>query len=144
MIEVAQVVSINPWAVLVAAAAAFGLGAVWYSPTLFGKEWQSMMMASVKGMTEKKMRQGATAAYIGSFFVYLVTAYVLAYFIGLLESASVVEGLVVASWAALGFVVTFSLSDALFNDTRKKLWAINTGYKVASLLVMGAIIGAWK
>lgn len=144
MIEVAQVVDINPWAVLVATLVAFGLGAIWYAPALFGNEWKRMHLATYKGVTEKKMREGATSAYLASFFTYLVMAYVLSYFIGLLETATVLEGLVVASWAALGFVVTLSLSDAIFTNERKKLWAINTGYKVASILAMGAIIGAWK
>ncbi len=143
MVELAQVVDINLWAVLVAALAMMALGAVWYSPVLFGKQWQTMVMAWTK-MKEKDFKEGANIAYLGSSLAYLVMAYVLAYLLGLLEATSWQEGVTVAGWIALGFLVTRSLTFSLFHDVRKKLWAINTGYDVVGLLMMGAIIGGWQ
>ena len=143
MVELAQVVDINLWAVLVAALAMMALGAAWYSPMLFGKQWQTMVMAWTK-MKDKDFREGAAVAYIGSALAYLVMAYVLAYIMGLLEATSWQEGVTVAAWIGLGFMVTRGLTFGLYHNMRKKLWAITTGYDVVGLLVMGAIIGGWQ
>ncbi|MBI3983935.1 DUF1761 domain-containing protein [Candidatus Microgenomates bacterium] len=143
MVEVAQVVDVNLAAVGVAAVAKWALGAVWYSPVLFGKQWQGLITASHK-LTTKDMKQGAATAFVGSFFSYLVMAYVLAYFMGLLNVTGWVEGVVVGGWVALGFMVTLSLSNALYEGTRKKLWGINISYTVLGMLLMGAILGFWQ
>lgn len=142
-LEVAQSVDINLWAVLVATVAAFAVGAVWYSPLLFAKPWQKMLQAWT-GIKDKTMKERASVAMVGSFFCYLVMAYVLAYFFALLEVSNLAEGVTVAAWIALGFVVTLSMAYALYHGERKKLWAINTGYNVLNLVVMGAILGAWQ
>ena len=143
MVELAQVVDINLWAVLVAAVSMMALGALWYSPVLFGNQWKNMVMTWTK-MKDKDFKEGAGVAYLGSALAYLVMAYVLAYLMGLLEATSWQEGVTVAAWIALGFMVTRSLTFGLFHNVRKKLWAINTGYDVVGLIVMGAILGAWQ
>lgn len=45
--------NINYLAVGIAAVAAFGLGALWYSPVLFGKRWQHNL-----GFTDESLQQG--------------------------------------------------------------------------------------
>src|SRR5687768_10684137 len=128
MVEVAEVVDINLLAVLVAAVVMFAVGAVWYSPMLFAKPWQEA--AKLK---EKDLRANMAASYIGSFLAYLIVAYGLAYFIGQLGANGAVEGAVVGGLAAFAFIVPMTLSNALFHNTRKKLWVINTGYAVVGL-----------
>ncbi|MBI4100952.1 DUF1761 domain-containing protein [Candidatus Microgenomates bacterium] len=140
---VAQVVDINLWAVLVAAAAAYVGGAIWYSQSVFGKAWRKMVVASTR-VKDKDLMQPSAPMLIGQGFAQLIMAYVLAYLMGLLGAENWIEGVVVAGWIALGFVVTMSLADALWKGTRKKLWAVETGYAVLSLLLMGAILGAWQ
>ncbi len=143
MVTLGESVDINGWAVLISALAGFGLGAIWYSPLLFAKQWQEMTVASTH-LKADDMKKMSTAAMFGSALVYLVMAYVLAYLNSLLGVTSATEGLVVASWIALGFVLTLDMMRALYNQTRKKLFAINTGYVVLSLLLMGLILGAWN
>lgn len=142
MITLAQTVDINLWAVLGAAAAMFAVGAVWYSPVLFGKEWQKMIVASGK-LKASDMKKMAPEALIGSFLCYLLMAYALAYINALLGVDGWIDGITVAAWIALGFVVTISLSNALYDGTRKKLWSINTGYTLIGILLMGVILGVW-
>ncbi len=136
-------VDINWGAVVVSALAAWVLGAVWYAPPLLGKKWQAMVMAESK-IKASDMKAGAKMAFAGSALALLLMAYVLDYLMGLTGASSTMEGLVVAAWAALGFVVTTTMIHALYHNVRTKLWAINTGYLVLGLLVMGAILGAWR
>lgn len=142
-IELAQTVDVNLVAVLVAAAAAVAVGAVWYSQPLFGKQWRKMVLAWTK-MSEKSMKETAASAMIGGAFCNLVLAYALAYFFGLLEVGNASEGVAVAAWVAVGFVATVTLMNALFHGERKKLWLINIGHSALSLVAMGAILGAWQ
>ena len=48
--------TINWIAVLVAGISSFGLGAIWYSPKLFGNAWMKD-----NGLTEEKLRAGNPA-----------------------------------------------------------------------------------
>ena len=66
--------------VLVAAVAVFVLGALWYSPILFGKAW-----VRAHGYTEEqmqRMRAGAARAYGVSFLCYVVMAAAMSILIG--------------------------------------------------------------
>ena len=140
MFEVVEVVDINLAAVLVAALAFFVVGAVWYSPALFGKQWSAA--AKIK---ESEMRgAGAAPAMIGSFLSYLVAIYALAYLSALLGVNNAAEGMTLASIASVGLYTPLALSNALYHKTRRLLWTINTGYVVAGFLVVGAILGAWQ
>jgi hypothetical protein len=142
MVEVAQVVDINLVGVLVATVVYWITGAVWYSPLLFAKPWQRMVLAS-SHLKEKDMRENAATAMIGSFFCYLVMLYVAAYFFSLLEVSSAGEGAVTGAWIALGFQVPILLANSLYHGTRKKLFAINAGYSVVAAGLAGAVLAAF-
>src|SRR2546428_3924509 len=69
--------NVNVLAVIVAAVATFILGAVWYSPVLFAKQWMQAHGYTPEKLEEMK-RRGVTPAYAVSGLCYLVMAYVLA------------------------------------------------------------------
>jgi hypothetical protein len=52
-------------------------------------------------------------------------------------------GLLTAAWAWLGFVAIPQGVNTVFAGTRKKLWAINTGYFLVVLLINGMILASW-
>jgi hypothetical protein len=55
---------------------------------------------------------------------------------------TVQNGMTVAFWAWLGFVVPIKLGDALWGGKMSLFW-LGAGYNLVLLLVTGAIIGAW-
>ncbi|MBS3124741.1 DUF1761 domain-containing protein [Candidatus Woesearchaeota archaeon] len=134
-------VSINIWAVLVAALAYMVIGMVWYSPLLFGNKWLALMNKTPKEL--KKMRKGATKAYVFSIVLALVTSYVLAQFLSFLAAWTFLNGLVVAFWLWLGFVATLQLNSVLYEQKPFVIYLINMGCSLVSLLVMSAILVAW-
>src|SRR5437879_13917817 len=69
--------NVNILAVIVAAVLTFVLGAVWYSPVLFAKQWMAAQGYTPEKLEEMK-RRGVTRAYAVSVLCYLVTAYVMA------------------------------------------------------------------
>lgn len=134
-------VDINFFAVLLAAISAMILGAVWYSPLLFGKKWMKLMNKNEGELN--KMKKSVRKAYGVTFVGAIVMAYVLAYIIGLLEVGTVFAGVQTAFWVWLGFVATTSLGGVLFEARPRDLYFINNAYHLASLILMGIIIGVW-
>lgn len=131
-------VPINMWAVVVAAVANMALGALWYSPFLFGKNWQKL--AGVKDADLKKeagKKYGLVA--VGS----LVLAYVLAHFVAFAGAVTAIDGAKTGFWLWLGIVVPVAGSIAIFEGRRKKLLLINIGYPLVALMVIGAILAVW-
>src|SRR2546427_5157580 len=98
--------NVNVLAVIVAAVATFILGAVWYSPVLFAKQW-----VQAHGYTPEQLeamkRRGVARAYAVSALCYLVMAYALALLASYTQATSFVQGL----W--LGFLLWLRFSAAL-------------------------------
>jgi len=133
---------INYLAVLVAGVATWVIGALWYSPVLFAKPW----MAG-HGYTPEKMesmKAGMMRAFIGSFICYLVTAAVLAVLIAMTNSVGIVPGIKLGVLCWLGFSAALFLAQNLYSDKPLKVFLIDTGYHLVFLIVMGAILGAWR
>src|SRR5207244_4268145 len=94
--------NINILAVLVAAVLTFVLGAVWYSPVLFAKQWMAAQGYTAEKLDEMK-RKGVTRAYAVSVLCYLVTAYVMALLASYTNSTSLAQGLWLGFLCWLGF-----------------------------------------
>ena len=134
-------VSINYLAVLVCGVIHMVLGALWYSPLLFGKLWMKVMGKSEEEL--KEMNQGVWKAYVFSFLGALVMAFVLAHVIDYAQADSIIDGLQGGFWVWLGFVVTTSMAGILFEGRPKGLYFIYNGYQLVSLLVIGVILAVW-
>lgn len=132
-------VSINYWAVLVATAAAMVVGAVWYSPILFAKPWMALV-----GKRQEDMKKGVGPLYAITAVATLLCAYILAHFVDYTGANTWLLGLQTGFWAWLGFVAPTILVESLFAGRAWKLYVITVGHHLVSLLVMGAILAAWK
>ncbi len=84
-------VSINYWAVLVAAIVSYAVGALWYS-ALFGKKWAQLQNMTPEKMEEMK-KKGVTKSYIGVGITALIMAYVLAHFVDYTEATTFTAGM---------------------------------------------------
>lgn len=130
-------------AILLAGAASMVVGFLWYSPSLFGKPWMALMGYTAKSLEADKKDMGKT--YAVSFITSLVTAYVLSHVMTLsmnfFHYEKLSTGLISACWMWLGFIAPVQLTDVLFGKKKLKLFAINTGYQLAALLAMGAVLG---
>lgn len=138
-------VHVNYLAVVLCAVAAMVLGFLWYGP-LFGKEWMKLV-----GMQKDKMlgaNENMGKTYGMMFLANLLMAYVLAHFVWYAAPGSLTLLIAVktAIWAWLGFIATYALTKHLFAVDRKpfKLYVIDTGYYLVSLVVMGSIFGVLK
>ena len=127
---------LNWWAIVVATAVAFALGALWYGP-LFGKAWMAAL-----GKTEDDI-QPSPEPFIVSAVAALVTCIVVAALMRGLEMTGIVTGAVFGLITGVGFIATSMASDSAFCGWGWRLWSIQAGYRVAYSALMGAIIGVW-
>jgi hypothetical protein len=134
-------IGVNYLAVLVAAVAAWVLGAVWYM-TL------SAPWLAAQGKTKADMKPPASkAAAIGPFVLVfvaeLIMAWMLAGILGHLGTLNVKDGVISGAACWLGFVLTTTATNYVFQHRKVALTVIDTGYWLLVLVVMGAIIGAF-
>ena len=136
-------VSINYWAVLVAAAANFIIGFMFHGP-LFGKMW--MKLANVTPTGNEKFKD-MIPQMVWNFLANVLFAYVLAvvYAFSVL-SLTMAAG--VCSGMAAGFllwlvVVAASSMEVIWMKRSFKLWVFELVSSLVAILAMGAIIGAW-
>src|SRR5256885_12638544 len=100
--------NVNILAVIVAAVLTFVLGAVWYSPVLFAKQWMAAQGYTPEKLEAMKQR-GVTRAYAVSVLCYLVTAYVMALLASYTNATTLAQGLWLGFLAWLGVAATLRL-----------------------------------
>lgn len=135
-------VSVNFFAVVLAALSTMVVGSLWYSPAGFYKQWAKL--AHVK--TNTKISSGQMAWMYGSVFVAsLVMAYILAHVSYLsnhfFQNRFLQDTLSTSFWLWLGFVATRFYVHDTFEGRRKLLTVLNAGHELVTLLVMAIIIG---
>jgi hypothetical protein len=129
---------LNYVAVVVAAAAAFLIGGMWYSPILFYKIW-----VKETGLTDDALRKRNMAVTFGmSFLLALVISFNLAAFLG--EQRDLAWGMTAGALAGIGWVATAFGITYLFEGRSFRLFLVNAGYHAVTFIVMGGILGAWK
>ncbi|MEO5499739.1 MAG: DUF1761 domain-containing protein [Candidatus Saccharimonadales bacterium] len=135
-------VSVNYLAVLLAALSTMAVGSVWYSPAGFYKQWAKLAKVKEnKNITGKQMAVMYGSVLIAS----TIMAYVLAHVAFLsnqyFQNAFWQDAVTTAFWLWLGFVATRFYVHDTFENRAGKLTVLNSGYELATLLVMGLIIG---
>ena len=126
----------NWWAIVLCAFVGMAIGAAWYR--IFGARW--MTVANVTG----GMRHGALP-YIVGFAGNLVIAIGIAGLLGHFgpgNQISVRHGIITGAGAWLGFTITTMATTYAFAGRRPGLLAIDAGYWLVNMTVMGIIVGA--
>ena len=79
---------------------------------------------------------------IGFLFT-LLMSYILAHGIELLEVTTLGDAIELGFWIWLGFVVTFSANNVLYEGKHVMLFVINNGYSLLNLMLMASILTIW-
>ena len=139
-------VPVNYFAVVLAAIAAMIIGYLWYGP-LFGKVWMQLSGKSMDMMNDPAMKKIAMRGYAIQFVGSLLMAFVLSHaliFAGTyLNTSGISAGLQTGFWNWLGFVAPVTIGTVLWDGKPWKLWFINSGFYLVTLIVMGLILALW-
>jgi hypothetical protein len=134
--------NLNLLAVIVAAAVAFALGAVWYSPALFARAWTRSHGFTVEQLDA--MKKNAPRAYAVSFVCFLLMALGIAGIATRLPVVRVQGGVRLGFLIWIAFAVPLGLMSTVYSGRRMASFLIDAGYQLVYLLAMGAIIFAWR
>ena len=122
------------WVTIIAASVvAFAVGAVWYSPPVFGK-----IYSAVAG----KMPSPPTLAL--SFLLTIVSASMLAVVVSWTGAAGFSNGVLVGvvGWAA--YAGATNVANMAFEPNRSKLTVVNSGFQLIQFVILGAAIAHWR
>lgn len=129
-----EIFGINVIAVVSATVTGMVLGALWYSPMLFGNQWMKCL-----GKTPETLGS-ATAPMIGSVIASLMTAIGVAFLSHYIGVNSI--NMALHTGFILAFLIIFPafLSDSLFCGWGTKLLLIQAGYRMVSVVLMSIVV----
>jgi hypothetical protein len=142
-IEQVVVIQVNIVAILIASVVSMVIGAVWYSPGVFGKLWMQLSGISPEAC-KKEGTAGMVKKYVGQFAALLLTNWVFAWIIAALNLTGLVPGLRAGFWMWLGFVVPLVFGAVLWEGKPFKLYIINIGQYLLTLSASGAIMAMMR
>lgn len=126
---------VNWIAVLFCGLSSMVLGALWYSPLLFGRVWQRGA-----GLSDEDLKAGNPALIYGlAFLLSLIAAAVFAMFLGpdMGLGPSVAAGAAAGlCWVAAAFGISYLFERRSLTD-----WLVNGGYHTFQFTLFGLILG---
>lgn len=130
---------INYLAVGTASLATVIIGAIWYSPLLFGNRW-----LEAHGYSMEQMQKTAGRNLIVSLCCYAVMALVMALLISRLQVSTALNGAFLGLLLWLGFLATMGLTAHLVAEKPYSIYLIDAGYQLVYAVVMGVILAVWR
>lgn len=132
---------VNLLAVVVGAVITVALGALWYSPMVFGTRWLRLM-----GKTAEEVQSGNdTGMYLFTFAGYFIVAFALALVVkGFFDAPTLTDGILTGVVVWLGFVATSTFVYTSFSGPSTGVWAIFMGYQLVALVIMGGLFAVWR
>lgn len=133
---------LNWIAIVVAALAYFGLGALWYSKVLFAKRWIADLKLDVNDPNAKK---GMGMMFGGSLFLMFVQCLALAIIAERLgiRGEGWMSGLKLGAFTGCCFCASTVGVNYLYEKKPLSLYLINAGYAIAGNIIAGIIICSW-
>jgi len=127
-------------AVLVCIISNMVIGALWYSPVLFGTIWLKLVNRQSGDIDTKEARSSMALSIIPA----ILSVLTLAVLLGLTGASTPMEGILVASLVSVGFVGMSALNLVFFENRSLALTLLNTGYFFTALNVAALILTLWK
>lgn len=127
-------------AILLAAVACFLLEAGWYSS--FYQIWLNGI-----GRTDEWLWQNSpnrALQYIVALVCTAVVATTLSWLIQVTGRHTLIRGITLGALLGVGFVLPIFALEYIFEVRTYELLAVNAGFWIAGLVLMGAIVGVWK
>ena len=131
---------INIFAVLTAAVVYWLLGAAWF--TILREPWLIGIGKTMEQLQKDGVNPGI--AYTVAFVANIAIAYALGWIMISTGEQTVSRGLLIGAIAWVALVATTFGTEYIFEGRSFQSFLINAGYPLAGLLIMGAIVGAWK
>jgi hypothetical protein len=131
---------LNWVAILVAAIASFLFEALWFS--VFMSQWLAGIGRTMEWLTSSGM--SPAIQYGVAILCSVTTATVLTICIQASGEQTALRGIICGAVIWFGFVATSWAKEYIFEVRTMQIFAINAGYSLFDLMLIGAIVGVWK
>jgi hypothetical protein len=131
---------LNHLAVLACAVILWVLGALWYSPVLFAKPWMKALGFEKDNPDKKSLVPGMMASFVCDF----ILAFMLDHFIIWTGADTFAWGALTGFIVWIGFFAAPNLPQGIYENRPFKLFAINNGYWLVGLLIVGGVLAVWR
>ena len=122
------------------------VGYLWYGP-LFGKMWLQLTGRSMDSMNDpaakSMMMRGYAIQFVGSLLMAFVLAHAIVFASTYMKVSGIAAGLEAGFWNWLGFIAPVTVGMVLWDGKPWKLWFLNNGFYLVTLLLMGIILALW-
>jgi hypothetical protein len=132
--------NLNWVAILVAAIASFLFEALWFS--VFMSQWLAGIGRTMEWLTSSGM--SPAIQYGVAILCSVIVATVLTICIQASGEQTALRGIICGAIIWFGFVATSWATEYIFEVRTLQIYAINAGYSLFDLMLIGAIVGAWK
>ena len=134
-----QPVPLHAGPFLVAVLVKIIVGWVWFSPAGFLKQWQI-----ITGVTDEQMRGGMAKGMATWILGSVVMTFVLAHAVYYASATTVGQGMAVGFWNWVGFIFVVQMDQWAAAKRPFQLVLLNSGSYLVALVIMGAILAAWR
>jgi hypothetical protein len=139
--------SLNYVAIVVSAVLLWVLGAIWYSPALFAKPWMEILGIKKEEGKKSGLMLGMAASFLGDLVLSFILANIISWANAFGFAASAFgfgNGCVMGVLMWMGFIASPNLPQGIYEGRPFKLFAINSGYWLVGLIIVGGLLGAWR
>ncbi len=131
---------VNYTLIILATLAQFILGALWYSPLMFGKWWMEIMeCTSMKPDELKKMQKEMAPFYGLQLFLTFFTTTSFANLFPYISGLSIYH---VAFWIWLGFIAPILIAAVVWANTKKRYW-LKQIFVMLSMQLAGIMVASF-
>lgn len=131
---------VNYLAIIVAAVAGMLLGTLWYMP-LFGRTWLRLMQRdNLTAEEAAKMNKDAMRAHGVGFVMLLIVGFVISNMFAAFGPFAMSEVIFRALFVGIGVVATLGFMNHMYAGRPHKLFFIDYGFMVLTLVVIAVVI----
>lgn len=135
-----ELIGLNYWAVIVVWLIYMAIGAYWYSPAGFAKQWQKHTGIDIL----KIPQDNATRILAFVALSALIQSFILGVVLHSLEITNVVHGFITAAVLWLGFTAATTVGTTLYSKRSWKFLWLNSSYFLVVMTLGSTVFVLWR
>jgi hypothetical protein len=129
--------------VILGAVIYFVLGAVWFTPVLFGRQWQR----AIGWEASRRPPEVKPSTYVLPAVAYLVASIATGMLASATGSDSLGEGIILGLVVGIGYAVTLTAVEAVFDPNKPQPWTwfgISASYHFLGFFIVAVLVSVWR
>lgn len=134
---------INIWAILVATVVGYSIGGLWYTPKLFAHPWLAETGLTVEKIRANPSKMPFIVAFLANLVIATALAFIHARLVPDLSWGAFGNGVGLGLMTGVGVAAAAAAPHYAFQGSSRKLFLIDYGQTLASIVAMSLILALW-